>query len=401
MMEEWRKDFPVMENLGSVYLDNAATTQKPYCVIERLEGQYRVCNANVHRSPHRAGREVTKAYEDARKKIASFWGADERWTTIFTSGATEGINLVAYAFSEAFCKPGDRIIVFASEHHSNFVPWQQRCLRLGLEFSVVMPAADGTLDMDAFGRMLDGRTKLVAVAHMTNVFGNINPVEEIITAAHRMGAAVLVDGAQAAAHLPLTISGLDCDFYSLSGHKVYGPNGIGVLFGRKSIMEKMGGFHFGGEMIEDVDLAQTTFNQLPYKFEAGTPNYTGAIGFGEAVGYLTLQGGIRKIEEQEEELYRYLCENVRRVKGIHFPMEPSKCRGILSFTMEGLHSLDVALLLDKLGIAVRGGSHCAHPYMKAMRLAGGTARISLGMYNTPKDIDCLVKGLHRIGNRQS
>lgn len=392
-----KKDFPALENMGCVYLDNAATTQKPVCVIECIADQYRSCNANVHRSPHRAGRQVTKAYEDAREQIASFFGADDRWTTIFTSGATEGINLVASSFSETYCRPGDRILVFASEHHSNFVPWQQKCLRYGMELQVVMPRKDGTPDMEAFRRMLHKRTKLVAVAHMTNVFGNVNPVEEIVEEAHKNGTAVLVDGAQAAAHLHEDISVLDCDFYSLSGHKIYGPNGIGVLFGRKSLMERMGGFHFGGEMIEEVTVERTTFQQLPYRFEAGTPNYTGAIGLAEAVCYLDSQGGMAAICKEEKELYRYLYENVRKTKGIYFPMDPGLCQGILSFNIEGLHSVDVAMLLDKQDIAVRGGSHCAHPYMKAMGLTGGTARVSLGIYNTYEDIDRLAYGLRRIG----
>ena len=395
----WRDDFPLIRNQNEIYLDSAATTQKPESVIRTVSGLYETENANVHRSPHRPGRRMTERYELARRRLAQFFGAGESYCGIFTRGTTEAINLAAFrALPMLFAGNGNRreVLVTAAEHHSNFVPWQQQCLRLSGTLRIVPVLPDGMPDLKAFSGMLSGRTALVAFPHLTNVFGRIFPVEEMTEMAHRAGAAVLVDGAQAAGHIPFCMDDLDCDFYCISGHKMYGPNGIGMLFGKRELLEKMEPWQYGGEMVRQVWEERTVFEKSPLKFEAGTPDYIGAIGLAAAADYLDLLGGKQSVAKREKELTAYLAEGLRKRKKILLPEAPEPSNGIVSFLAEGMHPFDTASLLDALGIQVRCGTHCAQPLMRAMGLTEGTVRVSLGLYNTEDDLERLFAALDRI-----
>jgi cysteine desulfurase/selenocysteine lyase len=379
-----------------VYLDSAATSQKPRVVLEALQHYYEEYNANVHRGLYRIAERATLAYEEARAKVAAFIGAPAE-ELVFTRGTTEAINLVAYSYGDAFVGPGDEIVVTEMEHHSNLVPWQLLAQRRGARLRVVrVRPEDGTLDLEALDRVLTDRTRLVAVAHQSNVVGTINPVREIAQRAHAAGAVVLVDGAQSVPHMPVRVGELGCDFLAFSGHKMCGPTGIGALWARRELLEAMPPFHGGGEMIERVELERSTYKDPPHRFEAGTPNIADAIALGVAVEYLQSLG-MEAVREHEKALVRYALAQLAEVRGVRVygPGDPEVRGGAVAFTVEGVHPHDVAQVLDSEGVCVRAGHHCAQPLHRALGLAA-TARASVYLYNTPEDIDALVRGLERV-----
>jgi cysteine desulfurase/selenocysteine lyase len=380
-----------------VYLDNGATTQKPQAVIDAISSYYRSTNSNVHRGNHSLSMQATEAHEEARKNVCSFINAASEREIIFTRGTTESINLVAFSFGEAFVSPGDEIIVTQMEHHSNFVPWQLMCQRKGAHLRVVPIGKDGELDLTTFKTLLSKRTKLVAVTHVSNALGTVNPLKDIIPLTHAAGAVVLVDGAQAVQHIAHDVRALDADFYAFSGHKMYAPTGIGVLYGKKNWLDKMPPYQSGGEMIDRVTLDKTTFNTLPFKFEAGTPNIEGAIGLAAAIHYLA-QFNPLEIQAHEEDLLDYGLKHLGSIPGMTVYGNPRKRSSILSFAVREIQNYDMGLLLDMYGIAVRTGHHCAQPLMDALGIPG-TVRASLGIYNTREDIDVLVDGIMRVKKR--
>lgn len=390
-----REDFPLLADGKWAYLDNAATTQRPQPVLDALAEAAVTCNANVHRSPHGLGREMTRRFEEARDKVGRFFGAGENYTVVFTSGATGAINLVAHSYLEAFCQPGDRILTLGSEHHSNFVPWQQLCKRQGLDFQVVPILPSGQPDWAWFRQALSPATKLVALAHVTNTFGVVNPVEEVIRLAHERGIPVLVDGAQAAGHRPVDVERLGCDFYCVSAHKMYGPTGIGALLARTQLLEQMPPLQFGGEMVERVTVEDTRFQPPPYRFEAGTPHFLGAVGFAAAVDHLG-QVGLEQAAREEQTLARALWEGLRAIPEVELPVSGPPQAGIVSFTLPPFHPYDVAVLLDQQGVAVRSGTHRAHPLFDALGMPQGVVRASLGLYNTLEDVERLCRALRRV-----
>jgi cysteine desulfurase/selenocysteine lyase len=393
-----RKEFPILHRMVRgkrlIYLDSAATSQKPQCVIDAEREFYERYNANVHRGAYRIAEEATAAYEAAREKLARFLNAPSKECIVFTRGTTEAINLVAYAWGWANLKDGDEILLTEMEHHSNIVPWQLIAERTGAKIKVVPITDDGFLDMDAFERLLTERVKLVAVTHVSNVLGTINPVREICQKAHEVGAVVLVDGAQAAPHLPVDVQAIGCDFYALSGHKMCGPTGSGALYGRKELLEAMPPFLGGGEMIRTVTFERTTFNDVPYKFEAGTPPIAQAIALGAAVDFLT-RIGMEQIRAHEVELTVYALERLREVSGItiYGSSPPEQRGGVIAFNLNHIHPHDLATFLDAYGICIRAGHHCAQPLMRRLNVAA-TARASFYLYNTPDEIDALVEALN-------
>lgn len=397
---ELREDFPILKQTvygkPLVYLDNAATVQKPSCVIEAESEVYRMINANVHRGVHWLSQQSTSALESARETVRRFIGAENVEEIIFTRGTTESFNLLASSFSRAFLKPGDEIILSGMEHHSNIVPWQIQAEQFGFRIRVIPVTDDGQLDMDAFRSLLNERTKLVSVTHVSNVLGTVNPVAEIIRIAHSYGIPVAIDGAQSVPHMAVDVRALDADFLAFSGHKAYGPTGIGVLYGRRELLEKMPPYHGGGEMIKRVSFDGTTYNELPYKFEAGTPDYVGAIAFAKAIEYLTAIG-MENIARREKELCDYALDAMKTIPGIRFiGQAPERC-GVISFLVGNIHPLDMGTLLDKLGIAVRTGHHCADPLMERFAVPG-TVRASFALYNTESEVDALVAGIRRISS---
>jgi len=397
---EVRRDFPLLQRSVDgkplVYLDSAATSQKPWVVLEALQRYYEEYNANVHRGLYRIAERATLAYEEARAKVAAFIGAPPE-ELIFTRGTTEAINLVAYSYGDAYVRPGDEILVTEMEHHSNLVPWQLLAQRRGarLRFVRVRPE-DGTLDLDSLDRCLTERTRVVAVTHQSNVVGTINPVRDIAERAHAVGAVVLVDGAQSVPHMPVRVQDLGCDFLAFSGHKMCGPTGIGALWGRRELLEAMPPFHGGGEMIERVELEKSTYKDPPHRFEAGTPNIADAIALGVAVDYLQAVG-MEAVRAHEKALVRYALAQLAEVKGLRLygPRDPELRGGAVAFSLEGVHPHDVAQVLDGEGVCVRAGHHCAQPLHRALGVAA-TARASVYLYNTPEDIDALVRGLERV-----
>ncbi len=397
-VESIRKDFPIFQRTVRgkrlIYLDSAATAQKPRCVIEAEREFYERYNANVHRGAYLIAEEATAAYEAAREKVAHFLNAPSKETILFTRGTTEAINLVAYSWGWANLREGDEILLTEMEHHSNIVPWQLIAERRGAKIKVVPITDDGVLDMDAFARSLSERVKIVAVTHVSNVLGTVNPVKEICRKAHEVGAVVLVDGAQAAPHLPVDVQDIGCDFYALSGHKMCGPTGSGALYGRKELLEAMPPFLGGGEMIRTVTFERTTFNDVPYKFEAGTPPIAQAIGLGAAVDYLT-RIGMEQIRAHEMELVAYALERLREVPHLTLYGEapPEKRGGVIAFNLGDIHPHDLATFLDAHGICIRAGHHCAQPLMRRLGVAA-TARVSFYLYNTPDEVDALVTALH-------
>lgn len=393
-----RKDFPILEEkvYGKplVYLDNGATTQRPLQVVDKMTEYYLRYNSNVHRGVHYLSNKCTDANEQARETVREFINAASTDEIIFTRGTTESINLVAHSFGEAFICEGDEIIVTEMEHHANIVPWQMLCERKKAVLKVVPFNEKGELDMEVFGSLLNERVKLVGVAYVSNVLGTVNPVKEIIDAAHAFGAYVLVDGAQAIQHIPVDVQALDCDFFAFSGHKVYGPTGVGVLYGKRGLLEQMPPWQGGGEMIKEVRFEKTTYNDLPFKFEAGTPDFIGVIGLGEALEYV--KGiGLREIAGYEHELMNYAMEQIRTVPNIILFGEAAEKSSVISFGIEGIHHFDLGTLLDKMGIAIRTGQLCAEPVMQHYGVTG-MARASIAMYNTPEEIDAFCEGLRKI-----
>lgn len=393
--EQIRKDFPILQQQVHgkplVYLDNAATTQKPEAVIQAIVDYYRHDNSNVHRGAHALAERATEKFEQARVKVAQLINAAEPREIIWTRGTSESINLVAASWGRSALKPGDRILVSAMEHHSNIVPWQMIAAQMGATVEPIPVDSTGTLDLDALQQMLDERVRMVACGHVSNALGTVNPVERIVQLAHQAGALCLIDGAQAMSHMRVDVQALDCDFYVFSAHKMFGPTGVGVLYGKAALLEAMPPYQGGGEMIESVSFAGTTYNQLPYKFEAGTPDIAGVIALGAAVDYL--QGIDRDAAEaHERDLLEYAEARVRELPGITLVGTAVQRAGVLSFLIDGTHPHDVGMLLDQQGVAVRTGNHCAQPIMDQLGIPG-TIRASFCFYNTRADIDRLVEAL--------
>jgi len=397
-VERIRKDFPILHQevhgRPLVYLDSAATSQKPQVVLDALAEYYARDNANVHRGVHRLSERATEAYEGARARIQRFLNAAHPREIIFVRGTTEGINLVAQTYGRRAVGPGDEVVITALEHHSNIVPWQMLCEEKGAGLRVVPIDDTGEVDVDAYERLLGERTRLVAVAHVSNALGTIVPVKRMIEAARRRGIPVLVDGAQAVPHLGVDVRALDCDFYTFSGHKTYGPTGIGVLYGKTELLEAMPPFQGGGDMIKSVSFEKTVYNDLPYKFEAGTPDIAGAIGLGVALEYL--EGlGLDRVAAHEHALLVHGTERLSSLPGLRLVGTAREKASVLSFLVDGVHAHDVGSILDREGIAVRTGHHCAMPVMTRFGIAA-TARASLGLYNRVEDIDALVEGLAKV-----
>ena len=397
-VEKVREDFPILQETvygkRLVYLDNGATTQRPRRVIEKMDEYYYRYNSNVHRGVHYLSNRCTDANEEARAIVRRFIHAASDKEIIFTRGTTEGMNLVAYSFGEAFIRQGDEILVTEMEHHADIVPWQMLCERKGAVLKVVPFRDNGELDMEAFDRLLTERVKMVGVAYVSNVLGTVNPVAEIIAKAHAVGAKVVVDGAQAIQHILVDVQALDCDFFVFSGHKIYGPTGVGVLYGKEHLLEKMPPWQGGGEMIKEVRFEKTTYNELPFKFEAGTPDFIGIIGLGEALKYVE-DLGLREIAAYEHGLLEYAMERVREVPGMRIFGEAAMKSSVISFALGDIHHSDTGILLDKQGIAVRTGQLCAEPTMRHYGVTG-MVRASLAMYNTREEIDLLCEGLHKV-----
>ena len=389
-----RNDFPILQRevYGKplVYLDNAATTQKPRCVVDRITEEYYSVNANIHRGVHFLSQQATEAHEAARETVRAFLNARSSAEILFTRGTTEAINLVASSFSRAFVKPGDEVSVSVMERHANIVPWQLN----GLKIKVIPFNECGELDLEAFSRLFSDRTKLVAVTQMSNVLGVINPVEEIVRIAHQHGIPVLIDGAQAVAHQPIDVQALDADFYAFSGHKVYGPTGIGILYGKAEWLDRLPPYQGGGEMIQNVTFEHTTFNELPYKFEAGTPDYIGSTALAEVLRYIQAIG-LTEIAAHEYELLCYATDRLDEIEGMRIFGRTEHKNSVVSFLVGNIHHYDMGMLLDRLGIAVRTGHHCAQPLMHALGIEG-TVRASFALYNTKEEVDVLVEGIQRI-----
>ncbi|HET9749270.1 MAG TPA: cysteine desulfurase [Casimicrobiaceae bacterium] len=393
-----RRDFPILaERVNGkplVYLDNAATTQKPASVIDALDAYYRHENANVHRGVHTLSQRATDDYEAARARIARFIGGVATEEVIYTSGTTGGLNLVAQSYGRNVLRPGDDVVISALEHHSNIVPWQLVCAQTGASLRVVPVNDAGEIEMTGYERLLGPRTKIVAFTHVSNALGTITPIERVIRLAHDAGAIVVVDGAQAIAHVGVDVRALDCDFYAFSGHKIFGPTGIGALYGKAAILDAMPPYQGGGDMIRSVTFEKTEYNDLPYKFEAGTPNIAGAIGFGAAIDYV--EGvGIGAIAAYEDALLDYATRRVEAIPGLRIVGTAAHKAAIVSFTLAGVHAHDVGTILDNEGIAVRAGHHCAMPVMERFGISG-TARASFALYNTIEEIDALATGIERV-----
>ena len=397
-IEDVRKDFPILSktiyNKPLVYLDNAATTQKPLSVIEAMNNEYLNVNSNVHRGVHWLSQQATELHENARETLRKFINAKSTNEIIFTRGTTESINLVASSFVEGFMNAGDEVIVSEMEHHSNIVPWQLQMARKGIALKVAPIDDDGNLDIEAFKKLFSERTKLVSIAHVSNVLGTVNPIDEIIQFAHSQGVPVLVDGAQSAPHFAIDVQAMDCDFFALSGHKMYGPTGIGVLYGKEEWLDRMPPYQGGGEMIETVSFDKVTFEKPPLKFEAGTPDYVATHGLATAVDYL-LDLGMDNIQKHEAMLTKYAMEQLATIKDIRFIGTPRQKDAVVSFLVGDIHPFDLGTLLDRLGIALRTGHHCAQPLMQRLGIQG-TVRASFGLYNTKEEIDVLVKGIERV-----
>ena len=397
-IEDVRKDFPILSktiyNKPLVYLDNAATTQKPLSVIEAMNNEYLNVNSNVHRGVHWLSQQATELHESARETLRKFINAKSTNEIIFTRGTTESINLVASSFVEGFMNAGDEVIVSEMEHHSNIVPWQLQMARKGIALKVAPIDDEGNLDIEAFKKLFSERTKLVSIAHVSNVLGTVNPIDEIIQFAHSQGVPVLVDGAQSAPHFAIDVQAMDCDFFALSGHKMYGPTGIGVLYGKEEWLDRMPPYQGGGEMIETVSFDKVTFEKPPLKFEAGTPDYVATHGLATAVDYL-LDLGMDNIQKHEAMLTKYAMEQLSTIKDIRFIGTPRQKDAVVSFLVGDIHPFDLGTLLDRLGIALRTGHHCAQPLMQRLGIQG-TVRASFGLYNTKEEIDVLVKGIERV-----
>lgn len=399
-IQKIRSEFPVLDQQVNgkplVYLDNAATSQKPKRVISKLKEYYEGYNANIHRGIHTLAETATKAYEATRESVRDFLGAAHVEEIIFTRGVTESINLVAATYGRSFLQKGDEIIIGTLEHHSNIVPWQMVCEEKEAVLKVIPVNDRGELDLKEYKQLLSSKTKIVATNHASNSLGTINPIKEIIELAHAQGAVVLIDGAQSAAHLPIDVKALDADFYCISSHKMYGPTGVGVLYGKKELLEKMPPYMGGGEMIKDVSFTKTTYNDLPYKFEAGTPNIADVVAFNEAIAFVN-ELGKENIHQHESELLAYATDKLSTIPGITLIGTAHHKVSVLSFIIEGIHHFDIGQMLDARGIAVRTGHHCTQPLMERFGIEG-TVRASFAVYNTKEEIDSLAEGLKRVVN---
>lgn len=400
-----RKDFPILSRMvydrPLVYLDNAATTQKPLCVLDKMREEYLNVNANVHRGVHWLSQQATELHEGARETVRKFINAKSVNEIVFTRGTTEGLNLIASSFSEAFMQEGDEVIVSTVEHHSNIVPWQLQQPRKGIVLKVIPMDDNGAMDLQAFEKMISQKTKIVSISHVSNVLGTINPVEEVIRIAHEHNIPVVVDGAQSTPHFKVDMQQLDCDFFVLSGHKVYGPTGIGVLYGKEAWLDKLPPYQGGGEMIEHVSFEKSTFERPPLKFEAGTPDYIATTGLATALDYVSALG-MDAIQRHEEELTRYAISQLQMIEGMKLFGVPSHADvtrlhhdAVISFQLRDIHHMDMGTLLDRLGIAIRTGHHCAQPLMNRLGVLG-TSRASFALYNTKEEVDALVAGIKRI-----
>jgi cysteine desulfurase/selenocysteine lyase len=393
-----REDFPILsrEVYGKplVYLDNAATTQKPLCVLDAMREEYLNVNANVNRGVHYLSQQATDLHEAAREKVRQFINASKTEEIVFTRGTTEAINLVASSFCENQMKEGDEVLVSDMEHHSNIVPWQLQAMKRGIVVKHLPIDDKGCLDLSTFNAHLSSKTKLVSIAHVSNVLGTVNDVKRIVEMAHACGIPVLVDGAQSAPHMKIDVQAIGCDFYAFSGHKMYGPTGVGVLYGKEEWLEKLPPYQGGGEMIDKVTWEKTTFERLPFKFEAGTPDYVATHGLATAIDYLC-SVGIDNIKAHEQKLTRYCMEQLKTIDGIRIFGEAEHKDAVVSFLVGDIHHLDMGTLLDRLGIAVRTGHHCAQPLMDRLGISG-TVRASFALYNTKEEIDVLVAGIRRV-----
>lgn len=396
-----REDFPILSKViynkyPLVYLDNGATTQKPRSVVEAMTDEYYNVNANVHRGVHFLSQMATDLHEQSRATVQHFINAGNSCEIIFTRGTTESINLVATCFTETFMQEGDEVIISAMEHHSNIVSWQLASQRRGIKLRVIPMSDQGTLDLEAYKKLFNERTKIVSCTHVSNVLGSVNPVKEMIRIAHEHGVPFLVDGAQSCPHFKIDVQDLDCDFFAFSGHKIYGPTGVGVLYGKEKYLDAMPPYMGGGDMIKTVSFERTTYNVLPYKFEAGTPDYVATTGLARALDYVS-NIGMDSIYAHEKELTRYAVSKMRDIEGMHIfgHSEGAECDAVISFQVGNIHHLDMGTLLDRLGIAVRTGHHCAEPLMRRLGVEG-TCRASFALYNTKSEIDALVSGIMRI-----
>ena len=397
-VQKIREDFPILSrsvyNKPLIYLDNGATTQKPRQVVESITDEYYSVNANVHRGVHFLSQQATNLHEASRETVRKFINARSISEIVFTRGTTESINLVASTFADSQMKEGDEVIVSVMEHHSNIVSWQLQAARKGIVLKVIPMNDRGELLLDEYEKLFSTRTRLVSVAHVSNVLGTINPVKEMIATAHAHGVPVLIDGAQSIPHMPIDVQDLDADFYVFSGHKVYGPTGIGVLYGKETWLDKLPPYQGGGEMIKNVSFEHTTFNELPFKFEAGTPDYIGSTALAKALDYVSAIG-MDKIAAYEHELTVYVMNRLKEIPGMRIFGEAEHKGGVISFLVGNIHHFDMGTLLDRLGIAVRTGHHCAEPLMHRMGIEG-TVRASLGLYNTKEEIDALAAGIERV-----
>jgi cysteine desulfurase/selenocysteine lyase len=393
-----RQDFPILRQTvygkQLVYLDNAATTQKPRAVVEKIRDAYYRVNANIHRGVHFLSQAATEAHEEARRTVQRFLNARSAHEIVFTRGTTEAINLVASGFADRYLSPGDEIILSAMEHHSNIVPWQMQAARKGAALKVVPVDSKGELCMESYRRLFSERTRLVSLAHVSNVLGTVNPVEEIIRIARSHGVPVMLDGAQAVPHIPVDVQALDADFYVFSAHKLYGPAGIGVLYAKEHLLEELPPYQGGGEMIASVTFEKTVFNELPFKFEAGTPDYIGSTALAEAIRYIG-RLGTDAIAAHEQDLLRYATDSLRAAAPVRIIGEAARKCSVLSFLIDGIHPYDAGMLLDRQGVAVRTGHHCAQPLMQALGLEG-TVRASFALYNTREEVDAFIRGIAQV-----
>lgn len=393
-----REDFPILSrkiyDRPLVYLDNGATTQKPLCVLDAMREEYLNVNANVHRGVHYLSQQATDLHEQAREKVRKFINAGSVNEIIFTRGTTESLNLVVSSFCDGFMSEGDEVIVSVMEHHSNIVPWQLQAARKGISLRVIPMNDKGELLLDEYEKLFTERTKIVSVTHVSNVLGTVNPVKEIVRIAHEHGVPVMVDGAQSTPHFAVDVQDIDCDFFAFSGHKMYGPTGVGVLYGKEDWLDRMPPYQGGGEMIESVSFEKTVFEHLPFKFEAGTPDYVATHGLATAIDYIS-SIGIDNISRHEQELTRYCMERMQEIDGIRLFGTANGKDAVVSFLVGDIHHLDMGTLLDRLGIAVRTGHHCAQPLMIRLGIQG-TVRASFAMYNTKEEIDVLVEGIKRV-----
>lgn len=397
-IQKIREDFPILSRQvygrPLVYLDNGATTQKPRAVVEAMTEEYYNVNANVHRGVHFLSQQATELHEAARETVRRFLNARSTNEIVFTRGTTESINLVATTFGDAFLNEGDEVIISEMEHHSNIVSWQLVQARKGIRLRVIPVTDNGELCLDEYERLFNEHTRLVSITHVSNVLGTVNPVKDMIATAHSHGVPVLVDGAQSTPHFVVDVQELDCDFFAFSGHKIYGPTGVGVLYGKEEWLDKLPPYMGGGEMIKRVTFEKTTFNELPYKFEAGTPDYVATTGLARALDYVTALG-MDNIYAHEQELTRYAMQKMADIEGMRFIGTPSHKDAVISFLVGDIHHLDMGTLLDRLGIAVRTGHHCAEPLMHRFGIEG-TVRASFGLYNTLEEVDVLVEGIKRV-----